>query len=167
MSLIFAVAFVNYIYKYQNSSQKALEYFYPHIDEDIQYEKITSENSTKLFIYFVGKGNLEKAHTWNQICLFFRNQYCIQFSYFFGLTKEDDDLRKESFVNNKNEVITKKKGILEEEKQCYTIYYKTQSDINMYKKEFLNNYNKCRNYYLESLPALKEYENNFLDIFKN
>ena len=43
MSLIFAVAFVNYRYKYQNSSQKALEYFYPHIDEDIQYEKITSE----------------------------------------------------------------------------------------------------------------------------
>lgn len=164
---IVTIAIGVYIKKFQELSNKDMEYFYPHINESIQYEKITSKNSTKLFSYFFRKGELKKAHTWNQICLFFKNQYCIYYSEYPGLLHEDDEMRKNSFINNKNDFITKKKGISEEEKQCYSIYYKTQDDINMYRKEFLDNYNKCSIYYLANLPALKEYEQNFLDIFKN
>lgn len=145
-----------------------LSYLYPNIDESIQYENINAINATKLMNYFFNKkGDSNKGKFWNQTCLFFKFSYCKQFSIDWGLKEEHNSIRKEFFLEDKDNLHLLVEGDKNtEENRCYVVFYKTQNDLETNKKEFLGNYPVCRKYYLETLPALIEYEDNFLKIFK-
>ena len=121
---------------------------------------------------FYNKGNYEKAKVWNQICLFLYNPYCVIYGEYPGLKEEHNKIRKRDFDTQD---VTKIKGDLNlliegdnntEENRCYVTFYKTQDNLQKYKKEFLEEYPKCRKYYMQNIPTLIEYEENFLRIFK-
>lgn len=147
---------------------QTLTFLYPNIDESIEYKEIKAADSTKLMNYFSNKkGDSRKVKFWNQTCLFYQHRYCIQFSIYWGLKTEHNKIREQYFLegqNNLHLLIEGKKNT--EENRCYVIFYKTQNDLNENKKNFLDNYKTCRKYYIENVPALIEYEENFLKIFK-
>ena len=171
IKLICILLLILYICLYINyrneEDEDYLKYFYSiGIKEQDQYLEIDPERSAKLINYFINqKGDTDKAKFWNQICLFFETKYCKSLTLFWGLKEDHNNIRKEYFLEGKDDLHLLVEGDKNTaENRCYVVFYKAQNDLDKNKREFLNNYPICKEYYIQNIPALVEYENSFLQI---